>query len=52
MELARAVEGLQQEEMTITSEQLTHLSPMDWEHINLTGIMSGRKGVPSWPFVP
>jgi hypothetical protein len=28
---------LQQEGMTITAEQLIHLSPTDWEHINLTG---------------
>jgi len=25
------------EGMHITPEQLAHLSPMDWEHINLTG---------------
>ena len=31
------MEELQQEGMTITPEQLAHLSPMDWEHINLTG---------------
>lgn len=37
LELARAVEELQQEGMHITEEQLAHLSPMDWEHINLTG---------------
>jgi hypothetical protein len=37
LELARAVEELQQEGMHITSEQLARLSPMDWEHINLTG---------------
>jgi hypothetical protein len=36
-ELARAVEELQQEGMIIAPEQLAHLSPMDWEHINLTG---------------
>jgi TnpA family transposase len=36
LELARAVEELQQEGMHITEEQLAHLSPMDWEHINLT----------------
>ncbi|WP_201380852.1 Tn3 family transposase [Ktedonobacter sp. SOSP1-52] len=27
----------QQEGMAITPEQLAYLSPMDWEHINLTG---------------
>lgn len=37
LELARAVDELQQEGMQITEEQLAHLSPMDWEHINLTG---------------
>jgi len=37
LELARAVEELQHEGMHITEEQLAHLSPMDWEHINLTG---------------
>ncbi|GHO57865.1 hypothetical protein KSB_63400 [Ktedonobacter robiniae] len=37
LELARAVEELRQEGMTIIPEQLAHLSPMDWEHINLTG---------------
>jgi TnpA family transposase len=37
LELDRAVEELRLEGMTITPEQLAHLSPMDWEHINLTG---------------
>ncbi len=37
LELARATEELQQEGVAMTTEQLAHISPMDWEHINLTG---------------
>src|SRR5438270_3643186 len=37
LELARAIEELQQEGIAMTTEQLAHISPMDWEHINLTG---------------
>jgi hypothetical protein len=37
LELARAIEELRSEGLTTTAEQLRHLSPMDWEHISLTG---------------
>ena len=37
LELARAIEELQSEGVEMTAEQLRHLSPMDWEHISLTG---------------
>jgi TnpA family transposase len=37
LELARAIEELQSEGVAMTAEQLRHLSPMDWEHIGLTG---------------
>jgi TnpA family transposase len=37
LELARAIEELQSEGVEMTAEQLRHLSPMDWEHIGLTG---------------
>ena len=37
LELARAIEELQSEGVVMTAEQLRHLSPMDWEHIGLTG---------------
>ena len=37
LELARAIEELQGEGVKMTTEQLRHLSPMDWEHIGLTG---------------
>jgi TnpA family transposase len=37
LELARAIEELRSEGLEMTSEQLRHLSPMDWEHIGLTG---------------
>ena len=35
--LARAIEELQSEGIAMSAEQLRHLSPMDWEHIGLTG---------------
>ena len=35
--LARAIEELKSEGVEMTTEQLRHLSPMDWEHIGLTG---------------
>jgi TnpA family transposase len=37
LEHAQAIEALQQEGAEMTAEQLQHLSPMDWEHISLTG---------------
>jgi TnpA family transposase len=37
LELARAIEELRSEGEVMTAEQLRHLSPMDWEHISLTG---------------
>ena len=37
LELARAIDELQREGVAMTTEQLAHISPMDWEHINLTG---------------
>ncbi len=37
LELARAIEELRDEGVEMTAEQLRHLSPMDWEHIGLTG---------------
>jgi TnpA family transposase len=37
LELARAIEELRSEGVEMTAEQLRHLSPMDWEHISLTG---------------
>jgi len=37
LELARAIEELKSEGVEMTAEQLRHLSPMDWEHIGLTG---------------
>jgi hypothetical protein len=38
LELARAIEELRSEGVEMTTEQLRHLSPMDWEHIGLTGV--------------
>jgi TnpA family transposase len=35
--LAKAVEHLQQQGVDIPEEYLQHLSPLGWEHINLTG---------------
>ena len=35
--LAKAIEFLQQEGYQITNEQLSHLSPLGWSHINLLG---------------
>jgi len=37
LELARAIEELRSEGVEMSAEQLHHLSPMDWEHIGLTG---------------
>ena len=37
LELACAIEELRGEGVEMTAEQLRHLSPMDWEHIGLTG---------------
>ena len=37
LELARAIDELQSEGVAMSAEQLRHLSPMDWEHIGLTG---------------
>ena len=37
LELARAIGELQSEGVEMTAEQLRDLSPMDWEHIGLTG---------------
>jgi Tn3 transposase DDE domain len=37
LELARAIEELRSEGEVMPAEQLRHLSPMDWEHISLTG---------------
>src|SRR5438128_2442667 len=37
LELAQAIEELRGEGVEMTAEQLRHLSPMDWEHIGLTG---------------
>lgn len=37
LELARAIEELRSEGVEMTAEHLRHLSPMDWEHICLTG---------------
>ena len=36
-ELQRAVAALREHGITIDDESLAHLSPIDWEHINLTG---------------
>ena len=35
--LAEAVEILKQQGVTVNEELLQHLSPLGWEHINLTG---------------
>jgi TnpA family transposase len=37
LELARAIDELRREGVEMRAEQLPHLSPMDWEHISLTG---------------
>jgi TnpA family transposase len=37
LELARAIDELRSEGVEMTAEQIRHLSPMDWEHISLTG---------------
>jgi hypothetical protein len=35
--MSRHRDPVQQEGAEMTAEQLQHLSPMDWEHISLTG---------------
>lgn len=35
--LEKAVDYLKQQGMDISEEYLQHLSPLEWEHINLTG---------------
>jgi hypothetical protein len=35
--LERAIDLLQQKGRSISDELLAHLSPLGWEHINLTG---------------
>ena len=45
LELARAIEELRSEGVEMSAEQLRHLSPMDWEHIGLTGDYT-------WDFTP
>jgi hypothetical protein len=35
--LARAIAALREHGITIDDESLAHLSPIGWEHINLTG---------------
>lgn len=35
--LERAVSALRENGQTVTEEALTHLSPLKWDHINLTG---------------
>ena len=37
MYLERAIVALREHGITIDDESLTHLSPIGWEHINLTG---------------
>jgi hypothetical protein len=41
--LERAVQSLKAHGHSIHESLLQHLSPMGWEHINLTGIMSGQQ---------
>ena len=35
--LAEAVEQLKRDGVTIKEEEIRHVSPLGWEHINLTG---------------
>ncbi len=35
--LERAVSALRESGQTVTEEALAHLSPLKWDHINLTG---------------
>ena len=39
------IEELRSEGVAMSAEQLRHLSPMDWEHIGLTGYYT-------WDFTP
>lgn len=41
--LERAVAAIRRNGQTISDEMLTHLSPLKWEHINLTGDYHWRK---------
>ena len=41
--LERAVAAIRRNGQTISDETLTHLSPLKWEHINLTGDYRWRK---------
>jgi TnpA family transposase len=41
--LERAVAAIRQNGQTVANETLTHLSPLKWEHINLTGDYHWRK---------
>lgn len=41
--LDRAIATLQERGQTIADELLAHLSPLKWEHINLTGDYHWRK---------
>ena len=41
--LERAVVAIRRNGQTISDETLTHLSPLKWEHINLTGDYHWRK---------
>jgi hypothetical protein len=41
--LERAVAALRERGHTISDELLAHLSPLKWEHINLTGDYHGRR---------
>ncbi len=42
MYLKRAVAAPRKHGITISDESLTHLSPIGWEHINLTGDYTGQ----------
>ena len=41
--LERALTAIRRNGQTISDEMLTHLSPLKWEHINLTGDYHWRK---------
>ena len=41
--LERAVAAIRQNGQTVSGETLAHLSPLKWEHINLTGDYHWRK---------
>ena len=41
--LERAVAAIRQTGQTISDEAIAHLSPLKWEHINLTGYYHWRK---------